>query len=278
MDKIRLGTVAAIGFEDFPPGPWLARFRRLGCQVVQAYRNPQAGVTVRQMKQAIEQGQMPCDSLHGIFGEQYDPSAPDEQARRTAVDTFRAEGELALELGGPLVVVHCSSIRHQGVSSKERSQRIKQLRKSIVELGDFGSRLGVRYAFENLPAYHPVGSDVAELRSILDDLAAPNTGICLDTGHANMVGDAAEAIDQAGKQMIYLHFSDNSGLADEHEMPTYGTLDCEAIARAVRRVGYTGTIMLEVFHSVEQLDRMIEDGCAERLGRIMALANGREGN
>jgi sugar phosphate isomerase/epimerase len=272
---IELGTVAPIGFDDFPARQWLSCLRRLGCTRVQAYRNQSASVSLEQMRRYIAAGGMPCDSLHGVFGEQYDPSAPQESARHAAVEAFRREGELALELGGPLVVVHCSTVRREGVSAEERRRRVEQLRKSIDELGRFGETLGVRYAFENLPGYHPVGSDVAELAAILEDLAAPNTGLCFDTGHANMVGDAAEALRQTRGQLIYVHFCDNSGRADEHEMPTYGTLDSDALAAALHDVGYSGTAMLEVFHSVEQLEELIADGCADRLARILRIANGR---
>jgi len=271
---VRLGTVAPIGFETLPPREWLGCFRRLGCTVVQAYRNQDIQISIRQMREAIAAGGMPCDSLHGVFGEQFDPSAPDEPARRFAVDTYKAEGELALALGGSLVVVHCSTIRRQGVPAAERRLRLEQIRKSIVELGLFGRKINIRYAFENLPAYHPIGSDVAELARILNELKAPNTGMCFDAGHANMVSDPAEAVRSTDGQMIYIHLSDNSGQADEHKMPTYGTIDTDALARSLHETNYDGTIMLEVFHSVDRLKQIIDEGCAERLKRFLAIVNG----
>ncbi len=273
--QVRLGTVAAVGFDDFPAREWLACYRRLGCTTVQAYRNQAGSVSLQEMKDYIEAGEMPCDSLHGVFGEQYDPSSPDEAARRFAVDTYKAEGELALSLGGPLVVVHCSTIRRGGVSDDERSRRVEQLGKSIGELGEYGRGLGVKYAFENLPAYHVVGADIGELASILRDVDAPNTGMCFDTGHALLVGDPAEAIGKADGRVIYVHFSDNSGQTDDHLMPTYGAMDADSVAAALRRSSYRGTLMLEVFHTVEKLKRLIDEGCAERLGRILAIANGK---
>jgi len=272
---IKLGTVAAIGFKEFPPREWLECFRALGCTVVQAYRNHDANVSLREIKEAIEAGGMPCDSLHGVFGDQFDPSAPDESARRFAADTFRSEGELALALGGPLVVVHCATIRREGVSMEERARRLTQLKKSIVDLGRFGQEIGVRYAFENLPGYHALGSDVAELAGILRELRVPNTGMCFDTGHANMVCDPVAVLKDAADQLIYLHLSDNSGEGDEHEMPTYGTIRTDALGSELNRVGYRGTMLLEVFYSVDRLRQVLREGCAERLARIIALAGGR---
>ena len=86
---IRLGTVAAVGFDEFDPPEWLGCWRSFGCEVVQAYRNRGSNVSVSQMKDAIAAGGMPCDSLHGLFGDEFDPSCPDEVARQFAVETFK---------------------------------------------------------------------------------------------------------------------------------------------------------------------------------------------
>ncbi len=272
--KIKLGTVAPIGFDDFPPKEWLSCMRKLGCEVVQAYRNQKAQIPVQKMREVLALGEMPCDSLHGVFGEEFDPSSPDKRARRFAVDIFKAEGDLVLMLGGSLVVVHCSTIRHEGVSEEERNKRISQLKKSIVELGEFGKEIGVTYAFENLPGYHPVGSDITELVAILEELGAPSTGMCFDSGHANMVGNPVEAVGQTADQMIYMHFSDNSSEGDEHLMPTYGSIDTDALAKAICDINYNGTMMLEVFYSADELKKMIDEGCAERLAKVISIANG----
>jgi len=271
---VQLATVAAIGFDELPPDQYLPLFRELGCQTVQAYRNQQAEPSVNQMLDAIAAGGMPCDSLHGVYGEQYDPSAPDEPARRAAVDAFKSEGDLALALGGPLVVVHCATMRPEGIGPEEKRARIDQLKKSIEQLGRFGQSRGVRYAFENLPGYHAIGYDVAELTDIVRSLDVPNTGICLDTGHAHMVADAAEAVRTASDRIIYVHLSDNSGESDDHDMPTCGTLDCDSVARAFHDINYHGTMMLEVFYKADRLKRLIADGCADRLARLVEIANG----
>ena len=273
---IQLGTVAAIGFEDFEPAEWLACYRRLGCEVVQAYRNQSRQVSLQEMQDAIAAGGMPCDSLHGVFGEQFDPSNPEEAGRTFAVDSFRHEAELCKGLGGTLVVVHCSTIRAQGIAADERAQRLRQLRKSIAELGEFGASCGVTYAFENLPGYHAVGQDIVELAGILAGVAAPNTGMCFDSGHANMVGDPVAAVADTNGTMVYCHASDNSGKADEHEMITYGTIDAAGLARALRGIGYEGTFMLEVFYPVARLRDLIMEGAPERLARILRIANGLE--
>jgi len=223
---VALGTVLPIGFADFQPGELLACYRQLGCRVVQVYRSPDSAVSPERIRAVVEQGGLTCDSLHGLYGEDVDPSAPEEPARRAAVETFK-----------------------------------------------FGAGCGVRYAFENLPAYHPVGWDVAELARLLEQVAAPNTGMCLDTGHAHLVGEAAQAVRDGDGQILYVHFSDNFGREDDHEMPTYGTLPAEAVGRALSEIGYDGVMTLEVFYQPAVLRRLIEQGCAERLAKILEIAN-----
>ena len=273
---IQLGTVAPIGFPEFDSPDWLACFRAMGCTLVQAYRNQQIDLPVQRMLDYIAAGQMRCESLHGVFGAEYDPSSPIETVRRFSVNAYRDEGELALRLSGPLVVVHCSSLPddEDDESPADHKRRLGQLRKSIVELGRHGEGIGVTYAFENLPGYHPLGADAAELADLLRDLAVPSTGMCFDTGHALMVGDPAAAIRASAEQIVCLHLSDNSSRADEHEMPTFGALDCDGSADAVRDVGYGGSMVLEVFHTVARLREMLDDGIADRLAALVARASG----
>ena len=275
-EKVKLGTVAAIGFDQFDPPEWLGLLRQLGCQVVQAYRNQERDVSLKEMQDAIAAGGMPCDSLHGLFGDQYDPSCPDEQVRRSAVETFKREADICLSLGGDLVVVHCSTIRPEGITPQEHEIRINQLKKSIEELGEFGKSIGVRYAFENLPAYHAIGSDVAELARVLREVAAPNTGMCFDTGHANMTGDPVQSLLSAGDTVIYVHLSDNSTQADEHEMITLGTIDADTLARTFSKIGYEGTLMLETFYPADRLRQLLDSDIRQRLSRLLSLANGQQ--
>ncbi len=271
----RLGTVAPIGFSDFPPAQWLGMFGQLGCSVVQAYRNQTNQPTHEAIAQALADGNLPCDSLHGVFGERFDPSSPDEATRQFAIATYKAEGALVTSLGGDLVVVHCSTSRKEGIDSDEHSKRFEQLRRSIIELGAHGQQTGVRYAFENLPAYHAIGSNVAELADVLRQLQAPFTGMCLDIGHANMVSDAPAAIRAAGDQVIYVHLSDNADQKDQHLMPGCGTLDIDAVADALADIGYSGTIMLEVFASLERLAELSADGLGDRLTSFMERTTGK---
>ncbi len=279
--SVKLGTVAPIGFEDFATPQWMQYMRKLGCSTVQVYRNRSGndsmhsgGVTIDQIRQYLSAGSLPCDSLHAFYGNDLDLTTPDETARRTAIEVMKDEGKLALELGGPLVVVHCSGIFTKGIPAEELPARREQLMRSIHELGQFGQANSVQYAFENLPPYHALGYDVAELSAMLKEAANPFVGMCFDIAHANLAGDPIQAINDAAGQIIYTHICDNFGLTDDHLLPFCGNIDWHAAGRALRKNKFYGVLMLETFYDVSELRTLIDQGIGEKIANFLAIANG----
>ncbi|MCK5113689.1 MAG: sugar phosphate isomerase/epimerase [Phycisphaerae bacterium] len=278
MDVV-LGTVAPVGFEDFADPQWLQTLKQLGCTTAQVYRNHDpkgsantSNITLQQVQDYLTAAELPCDSLHGIYGHDLDVSSPDESRRNTTVDKFKSEGEFVLQLGGKIVVVHCSDIHKDGVAADERALRISQLRKTIEQLAAFGKSIGVRYAFENLPGYHPVGNDVAELAGLLREVNSPAAGMCFDVAHANLTGDPITAISDAGETMIYIHACDNHGTVDEHLVPMLGNIDWHAVAAGISQQNYRGVIMLEAFAQLDELKKLADMGWAEKLSEFLTTA------
>src|SRR5438309_11112835 len=97
-----LGTTGAFGFEDFHPPEVLGHYARAGCKIVQVYRNRQRQISPKDILSVVNQFPMRVDSIHGVFGDDLDPSSEDESMRRQTVDTYRREADFCLELGGDL--------------------------------------------------------------------------------------------------------------------------------------------------------------------------------
>lgn len=273
--SIKLGTVAPVGFDDFASPKWAECMRKLGCTTAQVYRNRHGNdskhsgpVTLEQIREYLDMAQLGCDSIHGVYGNDVDVSSPDEPTRRMAVRAFIDEGNLAAKLGGPMVVVHCSGIYPGGLDDKAMRSRMTSLRKSIRELAVFGQAEGIRFAFENLPEYHPVGSNIQDLCEMLDEINSDAVGMCFDTGHAHMCGNVCDAM-KAARRIIYIHASDNNSRKDEHLMPGKGTIDWPALSAAMSGKNYDGVFMLETFHSVEELNLLINAGWREKLASIL---------
>jgi sugar phosphate isomerase/epimerase len=81
---------------------------------------------------------------------------------------------------------------------------------------------------------------------IEDDLEGTDVGICLDYGHANLMGDVAEAIETISGHLVTTHLHDNAGKRDEHLVPFAGRIDWDVAMMATQKVGYDGVLMLEI--------------------------------
>lgn len=268
-----LATVASYGFADIPTAAMLRVFRELGCRTCQYYRNEQNPPVAAEARRLAESEGLPIDSIHGVFGPNYDPSSPEGSVRRLAVEVYRREGELSLELGGPRVVVHPSPAvpRDAQVGDAERSARWSALGRSVDELGEIGRELGVVYLIENVPPTSYVGSDVAALAALIRGRAHPNLSMCFDTGHAHLCGDAADQLRACLDVTTYVHVSDNDGRADQHAIPGHGSIDWQRLRHPMAELPGDVPAMLELFQSEAEFRARMADGLADRLRHWLAV-------
>jgi len=269
-----LSTIAAFGFADFNPPTLLPIYRRLGCASAQFYRNTKNPPAARDARNIANDAGTPIDSIHGVFGPEFDPSAPDEATRRAAVETYKAEGELALSLGGPFVVVHPAPPAKDVslITPETINARYARLKKSMEELAALGEKQGVVYLIENIPPNYEIGSDVAKIAALIRQVKHPNLRMCFDTGHAHMVGSAAVALEHCHDVVSYFHVHDNDGRTDSHEIPGKGSLPWENLGWCMKRLAVKAPAMLELFQSEPTLEGEIASGLPKNLRRWLALA------
>jgi sugar phosphate isomerase/epimerase len=71
-------------------------------------------------------------------------------------------------------------------------------------------------------------------------------GICMDVGHAHILGDTADAIETASEYLITTHIHDNRRQSDDHLVPFQGSINWDATIMALEKIGYDGVLMYEV--------------------------------
>lgn len=269
----QLATTAAFGFGDFDPPVILELYRQLGCTSCQFYRNEKNPPAIEDVKRIVADVGLTIDSIHGVFGQQYDPASPDESFRKASVEIYRKEGGLALALGGPMVVVHPSNLIPHGHSATDvqRAQRLDPLRRSIAELAEFGEANGVVYVWENNPHTMWLGNDPLQLADLLREVNSPYARMCYDTGHAKMTGDVDRRMAQCADVISYMHIHDNDGLVDDHRMPGDGDIDWEAFARTLVDAHIEVPAMLEVFYLADKLRELVQSDLPQQLAHWMAV-------
>ena len=165
----------------------------------------------------------------------------------------------AAEMGAKFPVIHpiCPQDIKDPLYSAERSVLFDLNRKLYEKMIPAASANGLTVLTENLFAYGerkeavPCWSTYAEELNALMDMF-PELCICLDTGHAVITGQKpAEMARQFGSRIKALHLHGNDRIHDLHLTPfETADMDWMPFCRALREIGYEGTLNMEVLSCV----------------------------
>jgi len=211
------------------------------------YHDPAAIATLRRWLEATGL------SLHGIhapiaesaaggrFTGSYSIAAKDNAARQLAIREVDAALAIAREIECGVLVVHLGLPASQpGASENSRTAATR----SIEEIIRLTEPLKTRVMLEVIPNDL---SSVSTLVAMLErDFEGTDAGICMDFGHAHMMGDVPDAIETAAEHLLTTHVHDNRGRDDEHLVPYKGTIDWAASLVTMRKIGYDGTYLMEL--------------------------------
>jgi sugar phosphate isomerase/epimerase len=140
-----------------------------------------------------------------------------------------------------VLIVH-PGLQDSLLSATEQNSRASVVR-SLEEIVAFASPLGVRVAVEVIPNAMATADALVDL---LDELDMPDVGACLDFGHAHLQGDVMDAVETLSGVLVATHVHDNHGRRDEHLAPFEGSIDWTGALAALQKIGYEGTMMLEL--------------------------------
>ena len=146
---------------------------------------------------------------------------------------------IAKEIPAEVFVVHLGTPTVQGGENNRTSAF-----RSAEEICRIAEPIGIRVALEVIP--NPL-SDAQSLVTMLErDLESPRAGICLDFGHAFIMGDVADAIETVAEHLITTHVHDNNGKKDDHLVPFAGRINWDLALMTMQKVGYDGTYLMEL--------------------------------
>ena len=279
--KRALASTAPFGFPETDPVLFLQACHQIGIEAVQFYRNPDDPdrVDVVEALAAADRAGVRFHALHGLFGPDLDPSQYNPEMQRHCLAVYERDGRIALDLGGPMVIVHPSANKNHAESTEksgktelhEHGERYSALFEFLQRLADIGERLGVTYLLENLPGYFPCGHDVRNMAKMIREIGSVRLRMCFDTGHAHMTGDVADQLRRCADVVQYLHVHDNDGREDSHLVPGEGTIDWPALAVTIRSADLHAPLMLELFLTHQEMQKQVENGLGERLAALLPI-------
>ena len=117
---------------------------------------------------------------------------------------------------------------------------------AVAELAQAAAERGLTLMVENMGRSFGAAAELAPLLE-----AHPGVLFHLDVGHAHVAGGTTgELLAAFGDRLAHVHASDNFGADDLHLPLGAGSIPWDHVVEALHRVGYDGTVTLEV-HSPE---------------------------
>lgn len=177
-----------------------------------------------------------------VWGRPLSNAATDAAARREAVDETVAALDAASRLGCAVGVLHLGIPRGQPADAGDND--LGSVKRSLETLVERAGASGVRLALEVMP--NDLSTPEALLALLDGDLGRAGTGICLDVGHAHLLGGAPDAAELLSGHVVTTHLHDNRGRDDDHLVPFDGSVDWPATLTALGKTGFDGPLVLEV--------------------------------
>ena len=173
----------------------------------------------------------------------FDPASPHEHVREGAVRELRAAIDTAVELGAEKGVFHATSMAH--AEKWDHGQIRDYIFETVRRVHDHASERGFEAVAENLkPPFFDAGNFPELFRRT-------DANACLDTGHAHVTGQDAEAqadlLREHGDRIGHVHLNDTRrDDTDEHLPVGFGNFDFEALADAMKETNWSGTCTHEI--------------------------------
>jgi sugar phosphate isomerase/epimerase len=187
----------------------------------------------------------------------------DGGARKATLHEMAAALAIARTVPFKYLVVHLGVPVVQlagGDAARDENSREAAIR-SIEEIHGMAQAAGVTVALEVMGNALSTPSDLIDI--IERSFEGADLGICMDVGHAHLLGDTTDAIETASEYLVTTHIHDNRRQSDDHLVPFQGNINWAATVMAFEKIGYDGVLMYEV-RNAESPTSVLEKAASAR--------------
>jgi sugar phosphate isomerase/epimerase len=176
---------------------------------------------------------------------------PDKHYRRIRIDHTKRCLTLARELGAPCITTEPGGPVEPGQSW---SKALALFVEGLKPVAEHAEKEGVLLLVEPEPGLLIEKMD--QFLELMQHLDSPAVGLNFDIGHAYCVGDEpAEFILRMAKYIRHIHLEDIAATrVHQHLVPGEGAIDFPATLRAIRSIGYSGWVTIELYPYIENPD------------------------
>jgi sugar phosphate isomerase/epimerase len=241
LDREHLAQIASYGFEA------------IELFATRTHFDYHDGAAMDTLAQWLAETGLSLNSVHapiassltnGQWGEGYSTALADAARRQVAVREAEAALRIAKRIPFDVLVVHLGT---PTAKSEPGDNNRGAAFRSVEEICRLAEPLGVRVALEVIPNELSTASSLVTM--IEGNLEPESVGICMDFGHAHIMGDVADAVETAAEHLIATHVHDNRRRDDDHLAPYMGTINWDTALVTMQKIGYDGTYLMELANS-----------------------------
>lgn len=238
LDRAHLAQIASYGFETIELFATRSHFDYHDDGAIAALAGwlSDTGVTLGSVHAPIA-GSLSNGQWSGALSN----AMADNGQRQQAVRELAAALQIARTIPFDTLAVHLGT--PTAYSQPGDNNRASAFR-SADEICRLAEPFGVRVALEVIP--NDISSADSLVALLERDLDVAHAGICLDFGHAHLIGDVADAIETAAEHLIATHVHDNRRRQDDHLVPYQGSINWDLALMAMQKIGYDGTYLMEL--------------------------------
>lgn len=178
-------------------------------------------------------------------GDTYLPSWIEPAADRREIRTAHTRNclQIARALGCPNISIPPGGPLN-GISRAEGMSLFHRGLEAVIPMAE---ELGIRLLVEPEPDL--LIERTSEFREFIRDIRSPAVGLNFDIGHFFCAGEKPEeAFEELFEWIGHVHLEDiGRSRIHQHLVPGDGAIDLAAVFRAMKRLGYTGDITLELY-------------------------------
>ena len=256
LQKAHLLEIAANGFEA------------VEIFATQSHFNYHDAAAIRELQSWLGETGLDLHSVHApitdVFANgrgqrTFSTAVRDSDARKVTLSEMSAVLDIAKTIPFSFLVVHLGIpvAWHPGPDDNHRESAIR----SVAEIHELAEAVGVKVALEVMGNNLSTVPDLIEM--LEHSFEGTDLGICMDVGHAHLLGDVADAIETASEYLVTTHIHDNRGNSDDHLVPFQGTINWAATIMAFEKIGYDGVLMYET-KAVESARATLERAASAR--------------
>lgn len=210
----------------------------------------------KEIKEYVASKGMVINQAHAYYPTSYEKQEETAEAFRLVVKGM----EIASVVGAKAIVVHPNL--HLNYNVYGNAEKLKKMNMEFyTKLLPYAEGFNIKIAIENIFQWRfavgpvlghceaSVCSRTEEHIDYIDSLNSEYIVACVDVGHANLVGLKPDSVLRAlGKRVKCLHLHDNDTRLDTHmipQTPNIGTIDWNAVCKALAEMGYEGDFTFE---------------------------------